>query len=133
MQLRLCGGVARPRWSVPEGAIEYVLAWSRQREEAPVVDLENRAVEVEDRDIVLDRAQCEVREGTSHRRQWLAIETLAQRTRIRVERRGKIGLGHVAPVRTSGELTHSPVRALPVAARSPPRAGEILVRLLGVK
>ena len=56
-ELRLRGGVSTPWVRVPHGTSDDRFARSRQRDEAAVVDLENRAVEVEDRDVVLEDAQ----------------------------------------------------------------------------
>ena len=81
-----------------------LVARSRQRDEAAVVDLEHGAVEVEDRDVVLDRARVRAERAPPRRRLRDGIESFGQRTRIGAERRGQIGLGHFAPVRTSGEV-----------------------------
>ena len=61
-ELRLRGGVSTPWVRVPHATSDDRFARSRQRDEAAIVDLENRAVEIEDRDVVLEDTQCETRE-----------------------------------------------------------------------
>jgi hypothetical protein len=92
---------------------------SGQRDEAAVVDLEDRSVEVEDRDVVLDDAQaCGARARATARSATDAGDggRLGWDTSLRFERAGVDSLA---------------VRVPPIARTPSTQSREILVRLLG--